>query len=368
MQAGVSLHGLILLANFISFHFLADRLKNIVIAYIWALLTNRQFSINMKHPCSLTEFLEPSEVFWNSTIECYDNLNMKGRLHLKQPFTSVFIEKISKLEYLTEFKSLNLIEFHSKVNLILLRANLDFIKPLSENKLLKEKLLSLGLVEKIENFKMVNIFRKVYNRLFKLSPKLDNKFETIKQLAKPNKNAKLFCAQLRIGGKNEFHNYTDRLFTERKNSKHFWNFIRNKMIGNETNYKIFITTDTESVAKEALKHFGKEKVIITAGDYVHIDVAFLYDKYKCESYEKTILDFHTFQLCDKTVVSRGGYGLMANYLRIDPFNEFYRYTEVFKNNNSKVKFVKFVKLNNIKDLEDNIDEENVWLNRIQELR
>ena len=225
-------------------------------------------------------------------------------------------------------------------------------------------ILALRFVDRIEDFKMVNIFRTIYNRLFKLSPKLDEKFKAFKKLAKPNKNAKLFCAQLRIGGHNEFHNYSDRAFTERNNSRLFWDFIRKNIISNEVNYKIFITTDTKSVAEEAFKEFGKDKIVINFGDYIHLDVAFINKKYKCEAYEKTFLDFHTFQICDKAVISRGGYGLMANFLREDPLKELYRYTEVFENNSLQIKFAK---LSKIRDLENNIDIENTWLKRIKEI-
>jgi hypothetical protein len=316
----------------------------------------------MKHPCELTEFFEHADIVWNSTIKCYDNLDHKERLNI--PFASVVVEKMSKLEYLTEFKNINLNEYHSNANLIILRANLDYIKPLSENILLKEQILSLGFVDKIENFKMVNIFQKIYNRLFKLTPKLEKKYDSFKKYAKSNQG-KLFCAQIRIGGKHEIYNYTDRKFTERNNSRLYWDFIRKNIIVNEVNYKIFITTDTESVAEEAIEEFGKDKVIMIDGNYIHIDVAFAYHQHKCESYEKTILDFHAFQLCDKAVISQGGYGLMANYLRPDPFKELYRYTEIFENNSLKINFMK---ISNLNDLDKNENEGLKWLKRIKEVK
>jgi hypothetical protein len=255
-----------------------------------------------------------------------------------------------------EFKNLNLIKMHENQSLIILRANLDVIKSLAENSALKEKIMSLGFVDKIEDFKMSNIFRIIYNQLFKLTPSLNKKYKDFKIKAKPNKHSKLICAQVRIGSFGG-----DREFTDRKNSKLFWNFIRNTLIKDEKNYKIFITSDSESVANESIDEFGKDKVVMIDGLYNHIDKTRNFNN-SCEPFEKTILDMHAFQLCDKVVVSRGGYGLMGDFLRENPFNEFYRYTEVFVNENSINKtIVNFIKIKNLKILEENFQSEIEWV-------
>ena len=269
-----------------------------------------------------------------------------------QQFSNVLVNKIYNFNYLTEFKTLNLFEYHSSVNLIILKANLDYIQPLLENFEMKQKLLSLSLSDNLKIFKMATIFRTIYNRLFKFKPELERKFENFKRKAKPNEQTKLFCAQVRIGGQSSCV-YDDRIFASRNSSKLFWNFKRNKIIKNELNYKLFITSDTESVANEAIEEFGEDRVRIIEGLYKHLDRS-PNNSTSCKLYEKTILDMHAFQLCDKAVISRGGYGLMGNFLREDPFEEFYRYTEIIKEESSiKSVEVKFIKIENFNDLEEN---------------
>ena len=329
-------------------------------SYVWALISNREFSLDIRHPCPLTQLFEPNEVFWNKSIKCYDNSDEET-----EKLSSVLVNKIDKFDYLNEFKLIDLTEYFSNIKIILLRANLDYIQPLSENKVIEQKILSLGLVDKIENFKMAHIFRPVYNKLFKLTPKLQKVFDRFKTSSKQNPNAKLICAQIRIGA-NRPEEVCDRIFTERKDSKLFWDFIREEIIQNDNNFKIFITSDTESVVNEALDEFGEDKIMNIDGFYNHIDVGPVSNS-TCKLYEKTILDFHAFQQCDKVVVSRGGYGLMANFLRKNPFQDFFRYTEIIADdskNSTQVKIKKFVQIRSSDELEKNIKIEINWIKNI----
>jgi hypothetical protein len=338
----------------------ADRLKGIVIAYIWALLTNRHFSIDIQHPCPLSELFEPNEVSWNLTIKCHDYYTIKSMIN-NHHFSTVLVDKMNDFKYLDEFQSIDLTNYFSNVNLIILKANLDYINSLSKNYLLHEKLFSLGFVDEIKNFKMSTIFRVIYNKLFKLKPELEKKFNRFKILAKRNNETKMFCAQIRIGTV-----VGDRKFSDRNNTKIFWDFIRNTIMKNEDNYKLFVTTDTESVAEEAIMEFGEDNVLIIDGLYNHLDVGPKSAR-TCKMYYKTILDMHAFQLCDKVVVSRGGYGLMGNFLREYPFNEFYRYTELFNDKTeSKIRsIIKFLKIKNIEDLEENVAIETAWVKTLK---
>ena len=75
---------------------------------------------------------------------------------------------------------------------------------------------------------------------------------------------------------------------------------------NNLNYKIFITSDRESVIKRAYKELDeidKSRLFIIDGLYVHINQ----DGYKhadCKRYHKVILDFYLFRNCDYSVMGR----------------------------------------------------------------
>jgi hypothetical protein len=45
-----------------------DRLKGILSAYLWSLLTNRTFLLRVTKPCNMVTLLEPNEVDWNREI------------------------------------------------------------------------------------------------------------------------------------------------------------------------------------------------------------------------------------------------------------------------------------------------------------
>ena len=264
---------------------------------------------------------------------------------------------MDNFDYLEEFKNIRLDNYFSHVNLLVIKANLDYIQSLAENSALKEKILSLHFVDKIENFKIASIFRRVYNRLFRLKPEFEKIFKKFKNKAKPNENSKLFCVQIRIGGSVG----SNRVFAEKRNSKIFWDFIRNTIIKDEKNYKIFVTSDTESVANESFDEFDEDRVIMIDGLYNHLDIG-PSSKNDCKIYTKTFLDLHAFQLCDKVVVSRGGYGLMGNFLRNNPFHEFYRYTEIYTKNETERKFIR---IESLKELEENFKIEIDWIKSLK---
>ena len=320
----------------------------------------QHFSIHISYPCPLTSILEPNKVFLNTSIKCRDYYSREGEIESKK-FSSVFINKMNEFSCLAEFKNISLIDYFSHVNLLAIKANLDYIQPLAENSALKEQILSLGFVDKIENFKISIIFRQIYNRLFKLNQELQKKFQEFRIKAKPNENSKLFCVQIRMGGSRPGVVGDSRVFTDKQNSKLFWDFIRNTITKNETNYKIFVTSDTESVANESVDEFGKDKVIMGGGLYNDLDLGQLQSISSCGIYTKTFLDFHAFQICDKVVVSLGGYGLMSDFLRENPFHEFYRYTEIETKTEDKIKFIK---IENLKELAESLKLEIDWVKRI----
>ena len=289
--------------------------------------------------------MEPNQVLWNVSLKCYDYIDYDE----KHKFSIASVNRINHLVYLSEFRDLNLNQYLDDVNLIVLYANLDFVQPMSENKYLKNNLLKLGFVSDIKYFQMPFIFRTIYNRLFKLTPDLEKRFNDFQVLAKSN-SQKLFCAQIRIGGPRP-NVHDDRIFIDRENSMLFWDFIKRNITMNEENYKIFITSDTETVVWEGIEQFGADKVIFIDGLYTHIDIGPV--SISCQEHFKTILDLHAFQLCEKVVIGHGGFGLMGNYLRENPFEEFYRYTETFKEN----VFVgsDFIQIKNLIDLEKSMN-------------
>ena len=269
-----------------------DRLKGIMSAYAISLLTDRYLLIYHAKPCLLYHFFEPSIYFINTTIN-YD--------------------QASKMWYLNneDFrKSLNYLNaFNLTSKYITIRNNLEWIEPLSKNEIYKEKIKELGYTER--NFKIQFLFKNWYSEIFKLNKRLNEKYLKFLKKAKPNNKTELICAQVRVGDAGGTQ------FMKRGNLQIYWNYIRTNFIKNLTDYKIFLTTDTQDIVSEAIKEFGNELVVTNEGPINHLDF-FRKLKLNDEKLDKTFLDFHSLQNCNMAIISESGFGKLGVFNRNDP--------------------------------------------------
>ena len=269
-----------------------DRLKGIMSAYAISLLTDRYLLIYHVKPCLLDHFFEPSIYFINATIND---------------------DQASKMWYLNneDFrKSLSYLNaFNLTSKYITIRNNLEWIEPLSKNKFYKEKIKELGYTER--NFKIQFLFKNWYSEIFKLNKRLNEKYLKFLKKAKPSNKTKLICAQVRVGDAGGTQ------FMKRGNLKIYWNYIRTNFIKNLTDYRIFLTTDTQDIVSEAIKEFGNELVVTNEGPNNHLD---LFSKLELndEKLDKIFLDFHSLQNCNMAIISESGFGKLGVFNRNDP--------------------------------------------------
>ena len=269
-----------------------DRLKGIMSAYAISLLTDRYLLIYHVKPCLLDHFFEPSIYFINATIND---------------------DQASKMWYLNneDFrKSLSYLNaFNLTSKYITIRNNLEWIEPLSKNKIYKEKIKELGYTER--NFKIQFLFKNWYSEIFKLNKRLNEKYLKFLKKAKPSNKTKLICAQVRVGDAGGTQ------FMKRGNLKIYWNYIRTNFIKNLTDYRIFLTTDTQDIVSEAIKEFGNELVVTNEGPNNHLD---LFSKLELndEKLDKIFLDFHSLQNCQMAIISESGFGKLGVFNRNDP--------------------------------------------------
>ena len=151
--------------------------------YGLALLTNRKFIIDITTPCDLRSLLIPNEIDWSP--------NQSINSHNK----SVFLDCLNQVKseclgiYNDEYNKNNNHNNNNKEtpDLFEIKTNKDWITPLSGNKYLNEKILSIGF-NSIEEFRFPLVFNKWYKRLFKLSPRLSSKYESIRKKASLDTN------------------------------------------------------------------------------------------------------------------------------------------------------------------------------------
>ena len=295
---------------------LGDRIKGLVSTYLWALITNRTFLIRIDRPCEFAQLYEPNQVDWNGRRDLsfgyFDRIEITGDDYFKDRFSRA-----------------NFTLMQQKRKLIIFKSNRNLAESIAKNKNLNiyKRVKELGFEP--EKMDMPYTFRTIYNRLFKLTPRLKSKYEAFLGRAKPFNDSQLICAQIRIGGYKHFYyrNYFDIYSQKADNAKRYWSLIKEKflpLVRPNGNYKIFITTDNENVHKDAIREFGTERIVFHEGPFNHVD--FIENTNNdCTASEKTILDFHSLQNCDMAVISRSQFGRLGLWNRVDPLKDTYAY-------------------------------------------
>lgn len=302
----------------------ADRIDGIMGAMALALIQNRTFLIKITQPCLINHALKSNIIKWDQSVKSANVF-----------LTEHFIYAIDNFAIRQELSTLDWTTHLSNVNIIKIKNNQDWLKALSSNVKLKDRIKQLGYEP--EKFRTPFLFNEWYSKLFNLSPKLENDYKNFLKQAKPTSNTKLICVQIRIGGNNRANRHPDHPFNSIDVTKIIWNELRLKILNeiNDKNYKIFITTDDDRVQEEAFKEFGQDKVVTNKGEILHIelDVSNLPD---CTRIEKTLLDFHSLQNCD-VAVTTSAYGKVGAWNRKDPLENLYVLHEghLLKTNNSE---------------------------------
>ena len=272
----------------------ADRLKGIMSAYAWALLTNRKLILDVTKPCSLTNFYIPNKIQWNQDIKKIFELN-----NIKNKSSQFKIWQWGGMKY--EMSDWKLEQFNPNSTIVYIRNNIDWLDPFAKNKHIKNRLVELGF--DIDKFQMQFLFKKWFDNLFKLNKTLEIKYSNYLKRMKPNNNVKLVCAQIRTE------------FLKEETVKLFWDYIRYNFTHNISDFNIFLTTDSPKVELAAIKEFGR-KVFIINGTISNID----HTEQKIDpiKIEKAFLDFHMLQNCDMAIISESGFGKLGVWNRIDP--------------------------------------------------
>jgi hypothetical protein len=284
--------------------------------YGLSLLTKRQFLIDITAPCNFSHLFMPNQVNWLPSQYNLSGLNIT-RYDCMRPRKNLD-NCLEQLNYINETNTA------LTTDILVLNTNYDWLSYFSRNKNLEKQILNLGLFNSTSEFQLPFLFHSWYGKLFKLAEPFQRQYNLIKKKARMNNMTQVFCAQIRIGGKRPNVAY-DAQFNSVNVTKLFWKFMRENFtqnMANDTNWKIFVTSDFESVEQEAMNEFGKDKVIRIHGVNSHIDRERNLGN-NCSRIEKPIMDFHFLQNCDKAVISYSGFGRFGLYNRKYPNKNVY---------------------------------------------
>ncbi len=279
--------------------------------YALSLLTNRTFLIKneLSKNCYIQNYLLPNKFDW------LPNNKLKYRKTQQVPF------KWKGLINESEFTKINFLKSYTQIDLLKASTYMNLIKHLTINPDHHERIKQLGFT--IDTFNLESLIHKFYTHLFKLSPELNSRLNSILEQFQPSNHKKsplLICTQIRIGGIKE------NRFAQRNQAKEFWNFIKTNFLANNTikNYKLFVTSDNAQVIDEAYKEFGADKVIGFRNNSFHITLT---KNKSCDDVGNLIIDFHILGKCDKVVVSHSGFGILGMINReSNDYTNLYVYT------------------------------------------
>ncbi|XP_067687010.1 uncharacterized protein [Haliotis asinina] len=277
----------------------SDRLKGILMGFYISIATRRNFGIDITPlPCNLTSFLTPNSVPWN-----------EARFEVIRDDRSAGVyNEMGKVSFISKSKTLNFTAW-LKHDIAYFLANLDYVDSLKFNRVHWKEFSWM------ENKGRDQVFATAYKTLFSLSASLKEALSRFLSRAKPRGSSKLVWAQIRLfkNPSNPNDNKNPRGATMQDVQK-IWNFFRN--FSDPSAYKIFVTSDSETVMQQARKLFPSQ-IMESEGKVFHMELG-TDRKSRCDGWKKVILDQHVLMSCDVLVLTFSGVGRVAAYVRGTP--------------------------------------------------
>ena len=264
-----------------------DRLKGLYSVYFLSILKNMKFGIEITKPCSIEKFIHPSYLDWR----VYPT-GVKGKhvtiLDKKAPPLTVH-------DILARIPSTDVVR---------VTFNEDYIDAFRSHKILEDKLPFL------KTFVSSDIHRIMYHGLFKYEDSLVAELERFFQ--KTVKSRHLVSAHIRMGDQLTRHTNDDL--------RQIWDFL--KQYQNQSEYKIFIASDTQKVKDIARKLFANQYVGLT-GTIIHTDRRETYrNEDVCKGLRLSLLEHAVLARSDSLLLTQSGFGIEAAYIRYTSSNLF----------------------------------------------
>ncbi|OWF47930.1 hypothetical protein KP79_PYT15552 [Mizuhopecten yessoensis] len=270
----------------------SDRISGILSTYVLAILTNRQFLINVDNPCPLENYFESKLYDWRY------NKTLLGH----KPSSNYYLKddqgwKIMKI--LLTAKSAKPIKDFFTAHVSFVRINWDMTREFRKFYHVE------NYVPWITRLHFADIYRYIFDIFFQPKPFLLDIIDTVQK--SKHKNA-TFCAHLRIGRSSTLPN--DNVRTKPEHIHIMLDFIETI---DKSKHDLFLATDSEKILHEFETKYSKNSILTVPGRITHIDQTKTGDV--CDGFQKQLLDFLFLRTCDKLVICESGFSMMAAYWR-----------------------------------------------------
>ena len=274
--------------------------------YALSLLTDRQLIIDIDNPCDFEQIYLPNLVNWRPNQLL--NVKKPKRIYFNCHNWPTCVKKFNPNH--SDASSI----FSNDI-IVITGPNYDWLEYFASNAHFRNVTQKLGITD----FRLAKVFRDWFDQLFKLSDSLQAKYALVLNQARLTNQTRVFCAQIRIGGKLA-NGRKDKVINDANSTRLFWRFIRDNFVAEQRNvdWRVFVTSDSESVENEAIVEFGRERVIRITGLNSHIDKQDTAKYSDCSRIEKPMLDFHFMRHCHNAVVSNSGFGILGAWSREKP--------------------------------------------------
>ncbi|CAF0760420.1 unnamed protein product [Adineta steineri] len=298
-----------------------DRLRGIMSLFMLSLMLDRNFRIEITHPCNLTHILRPNLYNWTQSIDgliAIDPITHRRRFNLTRKM--LITTANTQQNILTNVSQIlhhnNSIDSIWSEDVLYWATNKDYFYQLSNNIFYRKKFKSYGIMTKY-NIKLEILFPLFYEILFRPVQKIQ---QHILKYKFKQKTHQIICAQIRTGKNPTIPD--DKLLPGRQNiSETIFSFIDSNLTNENSN--IFLTTDNQQVYNEAQQRYGS-RLLYVSGEITHLDRSININQKVCREQDKLLTDFHLLgELCDISIISNSGFGFWGNLRRFQPFEQLY---------------------------------------------
>jgi hypothetical protein len=290
---------------------LGDRLRGLIMAYLFALLSNRRLVVDMHWPCNFADYFQPNFYKWVSSSD----VNLKGSwLH---------IQAIDVNEHLkNEFRSTPFVDAWSRYDNVEISTNMDFISLVFENPHLRTNPIVRMFLQKMtpDEANIQTLFPLFYEILLRPTDRI---VHVLDELLAKRPSGKLIGTHLRIGRNPS--NPLDSAFGWSENiTKKVIDFISEKgLLDKNPSISLFVSSDSSGAIEQMTHHFLSRSFFVP-GPVLQIDLpAYGVD---CNAgFTKVVADFYLLSECETVILTNSGFSAFANRRRIDPYHNLYKY-------------------------------------------
>jgi len=290
---------------------LGDRVRGLIMAYLFALLSNRKLVVDMRWPCAFTNYFQPNFYKWVPNLD----FKFKG-----SSLSIRAIDNDNKL--MIELNSTSFIDKWSKYDDIQIATNMDFIGAIFSNPHLRKHPIVRMFLQNMSPDE-ANI-QTLFPLLFEILLRPTNHIVRVVDELLANKSSeRLLCTHLRIGRNPS--NPRDHAFNDRDNlTKKVIDFIsQNKLLDKSSSTSLFISSDSTDATKQMMHHFVNRSFSVP-GPVLQIDLPA--DGVDCSAgFTKVVADFYLLSECETIILISSGFSAFANRRRKDPYQGLYKY-------------------------------------------